>query len=211
MKRWQFCRVDQAINTLIYFKQNNNKYYTWAGALKKTGSNLHTLETGSGSIMRKNLTSSTSPNIPPKKSLLFWLPHVIPNPSKSKKVSSLISTVPKILKTTALKILTCRTCFPMQLLKDKSSMKKSISKNLLLFLKNMIVWLLPSRMNHIMKPVISNQRNCLKLLSKRDKNSFTKKEKRDQNKRVCECFLKRLTKLSLKWMVQHTNKWQTSL
>jgi len=70
-------------------------------------------------------------------------------------------------------------------------MKKSISKNHLLSLNKMIATLPQSKTTSIMIYVISHQNNYRKLPPKTDINTFIKKKRQDQNKRVSECSLKR--------------------
>jgi len=63
-------------------------------------------------------------------------------------------------------------------------MKKSISKNHLLFLNKMIATLPQSKMTSIMIHVISHQNNYRKQQPKRDISTFIRKRRQGQNKRV---------------------------
>lgn len=95
------------------------------------------------------------------------------------------------LKITDSKILTFPICIQTRSSVDKSSMKKSISKILLLFLNKMIVSLPRDKMTRIVKPVRDHQKNYRKLLQKIDLTVFTKKKRLDQNKKAFECSLRK--------------------
>lgn len=117
------CRANWTINTLIIKTKNNNKYYTWTGALNKTGSNRHTPKTTSGSSMTIGSISLIPLKCLLSNDSLFSLPLINPNPPKSKETSSKVNILIKKTKTLNLKILICPICS-----RTLSSRGKSLTK-----------------------------------------------------------------------------------
>lgn len=121
--------MNSTINTLIIKTKNNNKYYTWTGALNKTGFNLHTPKMVSGSSMMIKLISSVHHESLLMNGSVFSLPHIPPNPMKLIKISNSIHIHTTITKTPNLTISIYPTCLWTHSSKDKLSTKNSTFRN----------------------------------------------------------------------------------
>ena len=184
--------------------------YRWTGALNKTGLNLHTLKTASGSFTTIRSTSSTAPKWPTHNDPPSSLPPIPRDPSNSKR-TSLAPIPPTIPIIAGSKISTYPICSPTPSLRDMLSTRNSTSKNPHSFPKKMATIHPPITDKMAITSVLTTVKICPEQPPNKASLIMLTKKNQGLSKKDLECSRKKPTKLSQKWTALLIKKLLTSL